>query len=160
MEVTRLIAVRHGETAWNVDTRIQGHIDIPLNEIGRWQATRVAQALAEEPIAAVYASDLQRAFATAQAIAGAQVEPPEVIADSRLRERAFGSFEGRTFAEIESETPADALRWRQRDPEFSPGGGESLMQFRARITEAAADLAARHPGEARSPLVTRCSIRA
>ena len=67
--LTRLIAVRHGETAWNVDTRIQGHLDIGLNATGLWQAQRAGQALADEPIAAVYASDLSRAWQTAQAIA-------------------------------------------------------------------------------------------
>ena len=68
MQATRIIAVRHGETAWNVDTRIQGHLDIALNDTGRWQARQVARALADEPLAAVYTSDLQRAHATAQAI--------------------------------------------------------------------------------------------
>ncbi|PKO74771.1 MAG: histidine phosphatase family protein, partial [Betaproteobacteria bacterium HGW-Betaproteobacteria-15] len=65
MKVTRILAVRHGETAWNRDTRIQGHTDIDLNEHGRWQAAQLAQALAEEPIDAFYASDLSRALETA-----------------------------------------------------------------------------------------------
>lgn len=147
MEATRLIAVRHGETAWNADTRIQGHIDIPLNETGLWQAARAGEALADEAVGAIYASDLQRAWQTAQAIAGAQPQPLQVVADPRLRERAFGSFEGRTFATIEAETPEDARRWRQRDPHFAPTGGENLVDFRQRITAAAADIAARHPGE-------------
>ena len=63
-EATRLIAVRHGETAWNVDTRIQGHIDIGLNATGLWQAQRAGAALADEPIGVVYASDLSRACAS------------------------------------------------------------------------------------------------
>jgi probable phosphoglycerate mutase len=147
MEATRLIAVRHGETAWNADTRIQGHIDIPLNETGLWQAARAGEALAEETVGAIYASDLQRAWQTAQAIAQAQPQSVQLVADPRLRERAFGSFEGRTFAAIETETPEDARRWRQRDPHFAPPGGENLVDFRRRITTAAADLAARHPGE-------------
>ena len=67
--ITRILAVRHGETAWNRDTRIQGHTDIELNEHGRWQAERLAQSLREEPIAAFYASDLLRARETAQAVA-------------------------------------------------------------------------------------------
>ncbi|MBN8749247.1 Phosphoserine phosphatase 1 [Xylophilus ampelinus] len=147
MEATRLIAVRHGETDWNADTRIQGHIDIPLNETGLWQAARAGEALADEAVGAIYASDLQRAWQTAQAIAAAQPRPVQVVADPRLRERAFGSFEGRTFAAIEAETPEDARRWRQRDPHFAPTGGENLVDFRQRITAAAAELAARHPGE-------------
>jgi probable phosphoglycerate mutase len=144
-EITRLIAVRHGETAWNVDTRIQGHIDIGLNATGLWQAERTGQALSEEPIGVIYASDLSRAWQTAEAIAkphGLTVQP-----EPRLRERAFGDLEGMSFAEIESQKPADAKRWRERDPEFEPAGGESLLTFRDRITGVAAELAARHPGE-------------
>ena len=69
MIATRIIAIRHGETAWNVDTRLQGHLDIGLNTRGQWQARRAAQALADEDISAIYSSDLSRARATAQAIA-------------------------------------------------------------------------------------------
>ena len=72
--VTRLIAVRHGETAWNRDTRIQGHTDIPLNDTGLWQAQRTAEALRGEDVAAVYASDLQRAAQTAAAIGSRRME--------------------------------------------------------------------------------------
>ncbi len=145
MDATRLIVLRHGETAWNVDTRIQGHLDIPLNERGRWQASRTAQALMDEPVRAIYASDLSRAHETAQAVAQAFQLP--VTTHLGLRERNFGTFQGRTFAEIESELPEQALRWRKRDPVFAPEGGESLIEFRQRVTEAAHDIAARHPGE-------------
>ena len=145
MEATRVIAVRHGETAWNVDTRIQGQLDIGLNDTGLWQAGRVARALEEEPIAAIYASDLARAWQTAQAIA--QPRGMGVAADPGLRERAFGQFEGRTFADIDASLPAQARLWRTRDPEFAPEGGESLLTFKARVTGTAARLAALHPGE-------------
>lgn len=146
MDATRIIAVRHGETAWNVDTRLQGHLDIELNDKGLWQARRVAGALAHEPVAAVYSSDLARAWQTAQAIAGRH--DLAVHSEPRLRERAFGQFEGRTFQDIQRELPDDAERWRRRDPEFAPaGGGENLLDFRARVTEAVADVAARHPNE-------------
>ncbi|MDQ0069970.1 putative phosphoglycerate mutase [Variovorax boronicumulans] len=144
-EATRLIAVRHGETAWNVDTRIQGQIDIGLNATGLWQAERAGQALADEDISVIYASDLARAWQTAEAIArphGLAVQP-----EPRLRERAFGHLEGMSFAEIESMLPEDARRWRERDPEFEPVGGESLLTFRDRVTRVAAELAARHPGQ-------------
>ena len=144
-EATRLIAVRHGETAWNVDTRIQGQLDIGLNATGLWQAQRAGQALADEDIGVIYASDLARAWQTAEAIArphGLTVQP-----EPRLRERASGHLEGMSFAEIESMLPEDAKRWRERDPEFEPVGGESLLTFRDRVTRVAAELAARHPGQ-------------
>ncbi|MET3444667.1 putative phosphoglycerate mutase [Variovorax paradoxus] len=143
-EITRLIAVRHGETAWNVDTRIQGQLDIGLNATGLWQARRVGQALADEDIGVIYASDLSRAWQTAQEIAkphGLTVQP-----EPGLRERAFGHFEGMSFAEIEATLPEQAKRWRERDPEFEPEGGESLLAFRERVTRIASKLAARHPG--------------
>jgi probable phosphoglycerate mutase len=145
MEGTRLIAVRHGETAWNVETRIQGQLDVPLNAKGRWQAGRVGQALADEPIDAIYSSDLGRAWETAQAIA--LPHGLAVTADLRLRERAFGSFEGRTFREIEAEMPDQAMRWRTREPEFAPGDGENLLDLRTRVTHAVSEIAARHPGQ-------------
>ena len=145
IEPTRIIAIRHGETTWNVDTRIQGRLDIPLNAMGRSQAARMAQALKHEPIAAVYASDLARAWETAEYLARAHGLP--VNAETGLRERGFGDFEGMTFAEIETLLPDQSMRWRKRDPEFAPAGGESLVDLNRRVVEAVERLAARHPGE-------------
>ena len=144
-KVTRIIAIRHGETAWNVDTRIQGQLDIPLNDTGRWQAHRLALAVADEGIAAIYSSDLLRAFETAQAVASGSGRP--IVTDIGLRERGFGVFEGFTFKEIEARWPAQSERWRKRDPDFAPEGGEVLRDFFARSVEAATRLAAAHPGE-------------
>ncbi|MBC7681225.1 MAG: histidine phosphatase family protein [Ferruginibacter sp.] len=145
MDATRIIAIRHGETAWNVDARIQGQLDIPLNATGRWQARQLAQALAGEPITTVYASDLLRALETAQAVAGAVGLP--ITTDAGLRERSFGAFQGHTFAEIEARLPEQALLWRKRDPAFAPEGGECLNDFRDRVVACVSLLAARHPGE-------------
>ncbi|EJL84922.1 fructose-2,6-bisphosphatase [Polaromonas sp. CF318] len=145
MEPTRIIAIRHGETTWNVDTRIQGHLDIPLNETGRRQAERMARALADEPISAIYASDLTRAWETAQYLA--RVQDIDVTREEGLRERGFGDFEGKTFAEIEALLPDQSMRWRKRDPEFAPAGGESLIALRSRVVATAERLAAAHPGE-------------
>ena len=144
-QATRILAIRHGETLWNVDSRIQGHLDISLNDTGRWQAERLGMALKDEPIAAIYASDLSRAHDTALAVSRHTGVP--VQAEPGLRERSFGEFEGRTFAEIEKELPAQAQRWRQRDPAFTPAGGESLLMLEARVLSVAARLAAQHPGE-------------
>lgn len=146
MDATRILAIRHGETAWNVDTRIQGHLDIPLNETGRWQAQRLARALAaRDTLHAIYSSDLQRAHDTARAIADATGAP--LVTHSGLRERGFGIFEGKTYLEIESTWPEDSERWRKRDPHWAPQGGESLLQVRERITRTLHELATRHPGE-------------
>jgi probable phosphoglycerate mutase len=146
MEATRIIAVRHGETSWNVDSRIQGQKDIELNETGRWQASRVGQALKGEKISAVYSSDLGRAHETAKPIADAVGIP--VIPNEGLRERSFGIFEGKTFDEIRETWPDHAQNWRKRLPEWAPPeGGESLLQLRQRVTQTMKDLAARHPGE-------------
>lgn len=145
METTRIVAIRHGETAWNVDTRIQGQLDVGLNATGRWQAHRAALALAGETIAAVYSSDLLRAWDTALSVATAVGQ--DVVTDEGLRERGFGVFEGKTFAEIGEKWPDQALLWRRRDPEFAPEGGENLLQFRNRILHTVEQLASRHLGQ-------------
>ena len=146
MEPTRLIAIRHGETPWNVDARIQGQRDIGLNDNGRWQARRVGEALAGEAITAIYSSDLERAHATAAHVA--DKVGVAVIPHRGLRERSFGMFEGKTFDEIHANWPEHAQNWRKRIPEWQPPeGGESLLELRARVTRTLQELAERHPGE-------------
>lgn len=142
---TRVIAIRHGETAWNADQRLQGQLDIELNDSGRRQALRLADALADAGIAALYASDLRRATQTARAIAARC--GLLLATDAGLRERAFGIFEGQTWADFERLWPDQARRWRERDADFAPERGESLNAFFARCVGAAARLAARHPGQ-------------
>jgi 2,3-bisphosphoglycerate-dependent phosphoglycerate mutase len=148
-EPTRILAIRHGETAWNVDVRIQGNTDIALNARGRDQALRLGAAVGRshesEPVSAIYSSDLARAFETAQAV-GNNVGLA-VQRDVGLRERGFGIFEGRTFDEVMQTRPEDAKRWRLREPDYCPEGGESLSQFRVRILRCVEALAAQHPGE-------------
>lgn len=143
--VTRILVVRHGETAWNKDIRIQGHLDIPLNEMGLRQAERLAEALTGEGIDQIYSSDLGRARQTAEAVARITGAPLQL--DAALRERAFGSFEGSTWDEIATRWPEESQRWRQRDLDFSPGGGESLPVFYERCVPAVMRLAQAHPGQ-------------
>lgn len=143
---TRLLLVRHGETAWNAGTRIQGLTDIPLNPRGRAQAQRLAQALADETLHHVITSDLQRAHDTGAPLARAT--GAALRQDAGLRERAFGIFEGLTFEEIEQQHPEGAQRWRRRDPDFAPEGGETLQAFYDRSVAAAHRLAAAHAGQA------------
>ncbi|WP_334154931.1 histidine phosphatase family protein [Tepidimonas sp.] len=146
MHVTRILAIRHGETAWNRDARIQGQIDIPLNDTGHWQAERTAAALADEPIDALYSSDLSRARQTAEALA--RQRGLTVQMHPGLRERHFGAFQGRTWADLEQEHPDVVHAWKKRVPDFAPPGGESLLALRARVEATFAELAARHPGQA------------
>ena len=146
IEPTRVLLLRHGETAWNVERRLQGHLDVALNEHGRWQARQLGHALRDEGLAAIYSSDLARTLDTAQAVS--KVTGLPVQTDPALRERAFGRFEGLTFDEIEQGWPQDALRWRQREPHFCVGDGESLTTFSARCVAAVTSCARAHPGQA------------
>ena len=145
MQSTRITAIRHGETAWNVDTRIQGQLDIGLNDKGRWQAERAGEALAGDDIDVIYSSDLWRAYDTALSVA--QPHKLTIQTDEGLRERGFGQFEGKTFAEIESTLPEQALLWRTRAPNFAPEGGETLLTFKARVTQCISQLAAQNLGK-------------
>ncbi len=145
MDATLIFALRHGETAWNREGRLQGHLNLPLNDMGQAQARRLGAALADQAIDAVYASDLDRALSTAKAVAAAHGLP--VHTDPRLRERSFGRFEGRLWADIEADYPEAAVRWKQRDPTFEPPGGESLTTFYARCIEAASSIALAHAGQ-------------
>ncbi len=147
MEATRIIAIRHGETPWNRNLRVQGHMDIPLSEVGQNQSRLLARALAErEQIDAIYSSDLVRAHDTARPTADAIGVP--IVLTPALRERCFGDYEGMTFAQVGEAWPEQSERWRKRDPEWTPpGGGESLSQLHARLKLTVDEIAARHVGQ-------------
>jgi probable phosphoglycerate mutase len=144
-EPTRIVAIRHGETAWNAETRMQGQLDVPLNDVGRWQAARLAAALADERFDAIWSSDLSRALATAEAVA--QVRGAQVRTDPGLRERCFGIFQGWTFDEVQARWPEGSLRWKKREPDFAPEGAESLVDFSARCVAAVERIALAHAGQ-------------
>jgi probable phosphoglycerate mutase len=143
-QVTRVVAIRHGETVWNAEMRMQGQLDTVLSERGRWQAARVAEALADSGIEAIIASDLARAFDTAQAIANRL--GLQIAIDRGLRERSFGIFEGYTYTEIGARWPVEAERWRHHDPDFGPDEGETLRAFDARAVTTAMRIAASYAG--------------
>ncbi|HWT53700.1 MAG TPA: histidine phosphatase family protein [Rhodocyclaceae bacterium] len=140
---TRVCIVRHGETDWNAERRIQGQIDIPLNATGRQQAQAAARGLAQQSFAAIYSSDLQRAYDTAAA-ASALLGLP-VQAETGLRERHYGEFQGLTQDEIKAR--ADFERYIKRDASFAFGNGESLAGFAERIKRTLNALAQRHTGD-------------
>jgi 2,3-bisphosphoglycerate-dependent phosphoglycerate mutase len=144
-EATRILAIRHGQTAWNADSRIQGHTDIALDDVGEWQAQRLALALGEDELQAIYSSDLMRARQTAAPLAAHNGLQARV--DAGLRERGFGEFEGLSFKQIEQRWPDQAEAWRRRDPDFGARGGEVLRDFRDRVLAAVTRLARSHRGQ-------------
>jgi broad specificity phosphatase PhoE len=143
--MTRFLLVRHGRSEWNAAGRIQGQIDIPLDEEGRCQAQRVADRLAHEAIAAVYSSPLQRAYATAVAIAD-RVELP-VRPDPRLMEYHFGVMSGLTWPEVEENHPELANRWLEDPWAVAVDGSEGRVNFAARVTACLQEIGAQHPDD-------------
>ncbi len=146
VSATRLCLVRHGETAWNAERRLQGHLDIPLNDNGNAQARATAQSLSGQHFEAAYSSDLLRARQTAEAVV--RTLGLAVRHDPALRERHYGVFQGLTYDEAEALHPEQFARFRRRDPDFAfAADGESLRAFATRIVDALHGIAARHPGQ-------------
>jgi probable phosphoglycerate mutase len=143
--MTSLWIVRHGETAWNAEGRVQGQTDVPLNETGFAQARAVASALSGERFVAIYASDLLRVRQTAAPCA--EVFRLPVRLDARLRERHYGMFETLTYAEVKVLHPDDYARFRTKELDYDFRTGESLRAFFSRSIDCVAEIAARHAGE-------------
>ena len=140
--MTRTLLVRHGETDWNAQSRIQGQNDEPLNARGRAQAASLKERLAGETIHAVYASDLARAWETASLIDAAPV-----MAEPRLREMHFGEWEGLTYEDIQARDPDVLARWGAEVMDFTPPGGENLRRFAKRVGAVLGELAQKHEKE-------------
>jgi broad specificity phosphatase PhoE len=147
--------IRHAESAWNALGRWQGWADPGRSERGRAQAEALARELAAAGIEALAASDLRRARETAALLGGAWGLVP--THDPRLRERDLGSWSGLTTPQIAGRWPADFARVRARDPDFRPGGGESIRMVAARARAFLCELAAR-PGPARTAVVTHGGV--
>ena len=145
-ETTRICFVRHGETDWNKELRMQGHIDLALNAKGEAQALAVGPRFVGVQAAALYCSDLLRARQTAQPIAEALGLPMVLL--PALRERHFGRCEGKTFDEILVLHEEDAHAIESRDPDYAaPGGGESRRQHTTRVLACIGRLVKDHPGQ-------------
>ena len=142
---TRFIVVRHGETRWNVERRVQGWGDSPLTANGLAQADAIGRRLARERFDLLVASDLGRARQTAERIA--QHCGLSLALDERLRERSFGVGEGMNYDEIDRAYPAVFSRERETtDPDLVIPGGESRRQFHDRIRASFEALAREHDG--------------
>lgn len=163
---TNIILIRHGETPWNAERRLQGHIDIGLNANGQSQADALGRALAGEPLAAIVASDLDRAHRTALAVA--VHHPIAVQNDVLLRERCYGAFEGLLYAEIEQRYPRAYRDWQAREIDsVMPSGAreaESFRRFYERIVAAIGVWAERYRGRSIALVahggVLECAYRA
>ncbi len=142
---TTLILIRHGETTWNREGRIQGHLDSPLTPEGIEQATACAERLKTEGIEQVVASDLQRVRHTAGILTSAMNLP--VRYEPALRERGYGIGEGKTYAEIDALFPEAFSRTRSTDPHFAIEGGESRQQFYERVTGTLKNIVEEHAGQ-------------
>lgn len=142
--MAELWLVRHGETDWNRERRLQGHTDIPLNAVGRDQAAEAAQRLAlvfaPGPRPAIYTSDLSRAVETARAIGRALGVRPQVA--RKLREREFGLLEGKTFAELAATHPSEVAAYRRGAKDAIPGS-EPYATFEERALRALRAIARR-----------------
>jgi len=140
--MTTLILVRHGETVWNVEGRYQGQTDVPLNEVGKAQAQQVAITLKQMTFDAIYSSDLQRAYHTAEAINRYHNLP--LHSEKRLREINAGDFEGLTREEQKARDPEFYARWRN-DPNIPPPNGETQQSITDRMQSLLNDLQRQHP---------------
>ena len=136
-----LILVRHGETEWNAQRRYQGQTDVPLSALGIQQAELIAERLATLKIDAVYASDLIRAWETAQIIA--EKCGLNVLSEPCLRELKFGVLEGLTFDEAQAQYPGMIAAW-QEDFNNAPEGAETIDLFNTRIVSLLEDLKQKH----------------
>ncbi|AXS79020.1 histidine phosphatase family protein [Dechloromonas sp. HYN0024] len=142
---THICLVRHGETEWNAERRIQGQIDIGLNDTGRRQAVAAGRWLRTAGIMALYSSDLKRAWTTAQAIGAELGLVPTAVPE--MRERRYGVFEGLTYDKAKTNHPDGYAAFEGRNADYDFENGESLLVMFARVTGKLQELAARHPGE-------------
>jgi probable phosphoglycerate mutase len=145
MTPTRICFIRHGETDWNVERRIQGQSDVPLNDTGVRQALAMAFSAAHYAFAAVYCSDLARARDTAARLA--QRDGLQVHALPLLRERHYGIFQGLTSAEALARHPEAHAHYLARDTAYDFETGESMLTFAARVQNAVSEMTLRHRGQ-------------
>lgn len=143
MTLDRLVLWRHGETTYNATGRIQGHLDVPLSEVGQRQARTAAVEVATFAPNRVFCSDLRRAAETAAELTSRMTVP--ISYDKRLRETHVGEWQGLSRAEVESGWPGDWDTW-QVDPTWAPPGGESRVDVSNRAVEVIAEIDTAHEG--------------
>jgi alpha-ribazole phosphatase/probable phosphoglycerate mutase len=142
---TKVYLVRHGETEWNYQSRFQGTKDTELNSKGKQQAKKLASRLADKDFAAIYSSDLSRAYRTAQIITDNRGQEITQIAD--LKEINFGCWEGLTHEDLENDYEEEFNNWKEDPAKYSPPGGETIKELEARTKTALLEIIAEHPEE-------------
>jgi 2,3-bisphosphoglycerate-dependent phosphoglycerate mutase len=145
MPITRLCLVRHGETEWNAEGRVQGQTDIPLSPFGLAQAHAAAEALCGHDFSAIYSSDLMRVRQTAEPSVRRLALPLRL--EPGLRERHYGIFERLLYTEVRSRYPEHYARFHSKDPDYDFETGESLRAFYDRALGAVRSIVERHLGE-------------
>jgi probable phosphoglycerate mutase len=145
MSHSEIILVRHGETVWNIEGRLQGQLDSSLSELGIAQAKAIANRLQQEDFSAIYSSDLDRAYQTAIQIAA--LNGHKVVTDKRLREKHIGVFEGLTITEAQAKYPEVYQAYLRQLVDYAIPGGESLAQIQQRAVNVFDELVQRHAKE-------------
>lgn len=145
-----LYCLRHGESTYNAEGRVQGQSDVPLTELGRRQGEAAAEALANVGLQMIFASPLRRAYQTAQILAR-RIGCP-IRTDPRLMEIHAGIFQDRSRRELAEQFPDEFARWTSGDPDFAIPGGESLRQLAQRGVAAFRDII--HSGYERVAVVS------
>ncbi len=138
MSAKRVLFIRHGQTDFNLEHRLQGALPVPLNECGRTQSRALANYLKTVPIDAIYASPRPRALETAQIIG--EVLGQTTREDERLAEIAFGDFEGHTFVEVRARFPTAYRKWESGYRPYRVPGGESRLDVQQRMQAAWDDI--------------------
>ncbi len=155
MRVRRLVMLRHGQTDFNLGSRMQGQLDTDLSELGRAQAVAAAEVLGKLQPLRIVSSDLRRAYDTAVMLG--ERTGLQVRVDQRLRETHLGDWQGLTHTEVDAEAPGARLAWRE-DATWAPHGGESRVDVAARSVPLVAELVSGEPewgdaGEPERPVV-------
>jgi 2,3-bisphosphoglycerate-dependent phosphoglycerate mutase/probable phosphoglycerate mutase len=142
VRIRRLILLRHGQTEFNADSRMQGQLDTVLSDLGRAQAVAAADVLRKRHPLLIVSSDLWRAYDTATVLA--EHNGLQVRVDTRLRETHLGDWQGLTHEEVDALAPGARLAWRD-DARWAPHGGESRVDVAARSEPLVAELVANEP---------------
>lgn len=134
----KIYLIRHGQTDWNIQGRIQGSHDIPLNEVGLSQAEQLAKGMDSHLVSRIFSSTLTRAMETAERIGRRQ--KVEIYPMPQLIEVEFGKWEGMTWSEIKEAYPREYHLWTSAPEEVAPPGGETQEQVISRCHKAVEEL--------------------